>query len=187
MSYEDEDAAVEVAADGPTAPMLLTRRELAVLFSRDSRTIARWLEDGLPVAAAGKGRRPAKYDAAACVQWVIQREIASVAGTGEGLSPQQERGMLDRKRREELELKLRVRRGELVERETVEGEFAGCATATKARLRRVPAAVADRVVSTAREGAHAVKALLLAEIDEALLELARRGAGPEVSAVEPDA
>ncbi len=49
-----------------------------------------------------------------------------------------ERAALDRVRREELELKIQLRRSELVEADQVARELADAANAVKARLRRIP-------------------------------------------------
>src|SRR5688572_1398209 len=120
--------------------LFVTRLQLAKIFGKDPRTIARWLEEGMPVAQPGRGGKPSLFDVGACVRWVIQREVAAVMPDSEGVSPQQERARLDRQRREEIELRLKQRRGELVTVEEVARDFADCATAVKARLRRVPAA-----------------------------------------------
>lgn len=153
--------------------LLATRQQLAVIFAVDPRTIAKWLDEGLPVAARGRGGKASLYPIPACVQWVVKRERARVTEEAKALSPAQERAALDRVRREELELKMQVRRGELVEVDQVAREFADAANAVKARLRRIPDAVADRLVAQASRGPAPVKALLLVEIDDALRELAR--------------
>jgi len=153
---------------------LVTRVQLAQILQKDARTIARWLEDGLPVAVKGRGGRPSKYDLADCVPWVIERELqirsADTGGTESPLSPQAERAKLDHARRQELELKLRVRNGELVEVESIQAEYADIAVAVKSRLRAIPDAVADQI---AGRPAAAIKALLSSKIDDALHELAR--------------
>jgi phage terminase Nu1 subunit (DNA packaging protein) len=162
---------MRVTEKADKTPLLVTRVRLAGVFGKEPRTIARWLEDGLPVAQPGRPGKAALFDVGVCVQWVIQREVAAVVGDGEGLSPQHQRALLDRKRTEELELRIQVKRGALVPAEDVARDFADCATSVKARLRRVPSSVADRVVAIASQGPHAIKALLLGEIDEALREL----------------
>lgn len=149
---------------------LLTRPQLAEVFGKDPRTIAKWLDEGMPCAVKGRGGRPSRYSLPAVVQWVIERELQARGGDGEELSPQLERAKLDRLRRQELDLKLSVRRGELVEVAAVQAEYADLAAIVKARLRSIPNAIADLV---AGQSPAAVKALLLSKIDEALRELAR--------------
>ncbi len=82
-------------------------------------------------------------------------------------------------RARKLKLENDLREGQLVEVEKVRLEFAEIATTVKARLRAIPDAVADQVVSAASLGPAAIKGLLLARIDDALRELAR-GAAPTV-------
>lgn len=151
-------------------PLLVSRLEAARLLSVSARSVDRFVDEGMPVARRGKAGRAAAYDVRACFAWYLEREKASLVG--EDVSPQKARALLDLRRREELELKLQVRRGELMPIAEVARDFADFAVSVKARLRRIPDAVADRVV--AAEGPHAVKALLLTEIDAALEELAAK-------------
>lgn len=163
-------------------PLLFTRRQLSKVFAKDERTIARWLEDGLPCEVKGRGGRPSMYSLPACVEWVIHRELQAQGGAEDGkLSPQVERAKLDQRRREELEIKIQVRRGELVEAAAVRSEFADLAVAVRARLRAIPDAVADQLAGLTPA---ASKALLLARIDDALRELAR-GETAELQSAEP--
>lgn len=155
---------------------LFTRRGLAAAFDVHMQTVTGWEHDGMPVALRGARGRPSMYRLKDCIEWKTTRDIQALGGNGE-LSPQAERALLDRRRREDLELKIRERKGELVEVADVEREFADCAAAVKARLRRIPDAVADRVLTAG--GPHQVKAMLLAEIDDALLELSGRGDGED--------
>jgi phage terminase Nu1 subunit (DNA packaging protein) len=151
---------------------LFTRRGIASAFGVHMQTVTGWEQEGMPIALRGARGRPSMYRLPDCIEWKTTRDVKALGG-GEELSPQVEKALLDRKRREELELKILQRRGELVEVADVEREFEDCANAVKARLRRIPDAVADRVLTAG--GPHAVKALLLAEIDAALTELSERG------------
>jgi len=159
---------------------LFTRPQLAKIFQKDARTIARWIDDGLPVAVKGRGGRPSRYNLPDCVRWVLDRELQARSETGTDLSPQLERARLDQRRREELELRIRVRKGELVEVEAVQAEYADLAVVVKARLRAIPDAVADQLTG---QSPAAVKALLLTRIDDALRELAR---GVHIASVDED-
>lgn len=156
------------------SPVLVTRLQLADLLGVNPRTASRLLEEGLPVAKAGKGGAASLFDVKECFAWFLNRERAQLAGNEEGMSPQKARALLDQKRREELDLRLQVRRGELVPAADVHREFADAANQVKARLRRIPDATAERLIAAAAQGPLAVKALLLTEIDAALRELAER-------------
>ena len=157
------------------APGLFTRRGIAAAFDVHMQTVTGWEQDGMPVAMRGSRGRPSMYKLSECIEWKTRRDVLALGGGSEELSPQIEKALLDRKRREELELKIRERRGELVEIAEVEREFEDCANAVKSRMRRIPDAVADRVLTAG--GPHAVKAMLLAEIDAALSELSASGDG----------
>jgi hypothetical protein len=73
------------------------------------------------------------------------------------------------------QLEYEVRRGELIPVDDVLREFADAASAVKAKLRRIPDAIAHKLITAAKLGPNHVKALLLVEIDEALRELAKEG------------
>jgi phage terminase Nu1 subunit (DNA packaging protein) len=148
-----------------------TRIQLATILEVNVRTIDKFVDDGMPVLKRGSGGRPSIYGVQPCVQWFVDRQRAAL--TGEGLSPQQERALLDRVRREELELRLKVKRGELVAIAEVAQDFSECAAAVKARIRRIPDAMAERLAAAGTPAA--IKGLLLTAIDEALRELTDRG------------
>lgn len=149
------------------------RVPLARIFGIDPRTVNRLVDEGMPVARHGRGRQPAEYDVARCVQWYVERERAKLLGNKEGVSPQKERALLDRVRREEAQLRLRRASGELVPVDEAARDFNECAAAVKARMRRVPDGCIDRLLAAG--SVHQARAVLLAEIDEALRELAHRG------------
>jgi len=168
---------------GKSGANLFTRRGLASAFDVHMQTVTGWEQDGMPIALRGARGRPSMYRLKDCIEWKTTRDVQALGGAGE-LSPQAERALLDRRRREELEIKIRVRRGELVEAAEVERDFEDMASAVKARLRRIPDAVADRVLKVS--GPAEAKALLLAEIDAALTELSAhsddQGEGDESAA-----
>lgn len=168
-----------------TSLALVTRQQLAKVFKRDTRTIARWLEDAMPCAVKGRGGKPSMYSIPDCVEWLVQREIrAHTSEDGPVLSPAIEQARLNQKRTEELELKLKVRRGELVEKAAIIDEYVDLAVAVKSRIRAVPDAIADQLVGLSPG---AIKHLLLALLDEALQELARgMDVLPDVPADEDD-
>lgn len=175
LSRADDPEADETPAGKQRRPGLFTRPELAEAFSVHQQTITKWERDGLPIEIRGSRGRPTYYSLAACVQWRIERELLARGVGTDAVSPQNERALLDRMRREELEIRMRARRGDLVEIDAVRLEYSELATAVKARLRAIPDTVADQVIGVAQAGPAAIKALLLDRIDDALRELARGG------------
>lgn len=174
--------------DAAAPPGSFTRRQLAEAFRVHIQTVTGWEQDGLPVETRGGPGRPSFYSLPDCVQWRIERELLArgVGGEAGAISPQNERAMLDRKRREELELRMQKQRGELVSVDEAARDFADVANAVKSRLRRIPDAVADRLLAATADGPSAVKTMLLAEIDEALRELAARADELTSPAAEPE-
>lgn len=62
---------------GRTSKKLLVRRELAKALGCDQRTVAKFQDEGMPVAVRGRGGRPSKFNAAACVAWKTKRDTSS--------------------------------------------------------------------------------------------------------------
>jgi len=147
--------------------MTVSKSDLALLLGVSVNSIPRLTAQGMPGAVtAGGGRgKAAAFDAIACLAW--QRSELMTRNTAGGTPRDEYLKALTEKAR----LEVATRKGELVEVAEVEREFEDCANNVKSRLRRIPDAVADRVLTAG--GPAQVKALLLAEIDDALLELSR--------------
>lgn len=141
----------------------VSRTELAQLLSTSPDMISKYIAEGMPVLVTGNGRgRRTMLDLADILPWILSRKTGSA---------EEARTRKDNEMADKLALANQVTRGELVKVEVVAATFAECASTIKARLRRIPDAVADRVVKVKSQ--HDAKKLLLAEIDEALSELAR--------------
>lgn len=165
-----------------TAGLLVTRKQLADIFGAHMQTITKWEQEGMPVETRGARGKPSLYRSKACIEWYGRREAARGSDDPAALSPQAQRALLDEKRREDLDLRIRLRKGELIEVDEAARDLANVAAATKARLRRIPDGVAHQLVTVAQQGPAAVKTMLLTEIDEALRELAGHGESTESAA-----
>ena len=144
----------------------VTRTQLAAIVGCTPDRISRYISEGLKTLKTGGGRgHVTVLDLGVAVRWILNRR----AGTLD-----QARTRLAVAQAEKTERENRVRASQLVEVAEVTRDFTDCANTLKARLRRIPDAIADRVVTASAGGPHAVKALLLTEIDEALRELAKR-------------
>jgi phage terminase Nu1 subunit (DNA packaging protein) len=153
---------------------LVTRREMSELLDVHMATITAWERSGLPIEVRGRRGIPSQYDMAAVLDWHVRR--ARPAGqAGEAVCGATEKALLDRRKREEIELKLRLRAGELVEVAAVQAEFVDIATRVKSRLRALPSSIAEQLVSAAASGPAVVKTMLLSHVDQVLRELAREG------------
>jgi phage terminase Nu1 subunit (DNA packaging protein) len=154
---------------------LVTRRELARRLPCDPRTVARWQEEGLPVAKRGRGGRPSLYDEAAVRAWLTTRE--------ETARQQAPDFTASRARKElaqaiEAEQRVAIRASKLIPIEDVDRLWSGQVAAIRARLLAWPTALADRIHRVAAlEGAAGVEQLLQEIVYDALRELAA-GAAP---------
>ena len=141
----------------------VSRTELAHLLSTSPDMISKYIAEGLPVLVTGNGRgRRTMLDLADVLPWILARKTGSA---------EEARTRKDNEMADKLALANKVTRGELVKVEVVAAQFVEIASNVKARLRRIPDAIADRVVKV--KSTHAAKKLLLGEIDEALAELSR--------------
>ena len=170
---------VQSVAKRKAFQLLVTRAELAAMFGCSQRQIsALEAERVLQPAVRGRGGRASRFAVKSCLQAYLRRERA-FAGGRDGESPQQARAWLDKRRAEEIELRLTARRKALMPADEITRSFNECAAAVRARLHRVPEDVAERVVAARADGPHAIKRILLAEIDSALRELAAKANAPD--------
>lgn len=109
-------------------PMIITGQEqVAEMFGKAPKTIVEWQAQGMPVAERGGPGVPSQYDAAACIAWLVEREVAKVQGE----SP---RDRLFRLQAEELELKLAEKRGQLIPASAVEPRLEAAIVAAREQL-----------------------------------------------------
>lgn len=161
---------------------LLTRLEVAYRLGVNPQTVTKWIEEGLPVAERGKGRRPSRYDESSVRRWVAAREKA-VEGqrpsgrppSGDGDAPNL---IASRARKElaqaiEAEQRVALRAGKLIPIEDVDKLWSGQVAAVRARLLSWPTALSDRIHRVAViEGPAGVERVLLEATHDLLRELA---------------
>lgn len=145
----------------------VTRQQLATIIGRSPDYVSRCIAAGLPTVSTGSGRgQKTILHLPTAWAWLTRQD---------GITLDQARTRLAVAQADKTELETAARRGEFVEVATVAREWADMGGRVKARLRAVPAAVADRAVAAAVGGSAAVHALLLDAIDGALRELAAEG------------
>lgn len=150
---------------------LVTRTELAEKLGCDPRTIAKWLEQGLPVADRGRGGRPSLYDPAAAQQWLAARNAA--AQKGEATDLLRERARRERAQALLAEQALEIRRRDLLPRDEVEKSWAAEVAAVRTLLLAMPTTLAEQVCRVAMtEGIAGVEELLQNAVHDVLRELA---------------
>lgn len=161
---------------------LLTRLEVAYRLGVNPQTVTKWIEEGLPVAERGKGRRPSRYEESSVRRWVAAREKAiegqrpgGRAPGGDGDAPNL---IASRARKElaqaiEAEQRVALRAGKLIPVEEVDKLWSGQVAAVRARLLSWPTALSDRLHRVAvTEGPAGVERVLFELTHDALRELA---------------
>jgi phage terminase Nu1 subunit (DNA packaging protein) len=158
----------------PTPPKLLTRIELAAVLHMKPRTLAHWLEEGMPVAERGKAGRPSRYDETDVRAWMAARNAAAVQASQGGCAT-----FADARMRKELaqaaeaEQRVAMRAGRLLAVEEVDRVWSAQVAAVRSTLLALPTALADRLHRAAvTAGPAAVETALQAAIYDALRELA---------------
>lgn len=143
----------------------LSLTQLSELTGSNLRTVAKRLREAGVETSRTDGRT---------LYFDPRVALPVVLGSGEGLNPAAQKARLDSARADSEELKLRVRRGELIEAAAVFHGWAAMALAWKNRIRAVPAAATIRVSGFSKAQARQFRALL----DETLTELADGKATP---------
>jgi phage terminase Nu1 subunit (DNA packaging protein) len=107
----------------------LTQKQIADIHGVTTRTVRRWLDDGLPVNDDGS------YDASGTISWRLSRESSN---------PAKERADLDAARRRKLELEIEKLEGSQVSADEAREFIANMTSRARARLLAVPASAAGR-------------------------------------------
>lgn len=156
----------------------LTRVKLAKALGCNPRTIAKWLEDGMPVARRGRGGRPSLYDPEACAAW-RESKIEAVVGTpAGGLNWSHERARKERAQAVLAEQLAASRAQDLLPKADVERAWGTLVAAARTKLLTLPQTLADRITRVATlEGEAGVERVLEGVVDEVLAELS--GQPPE--------
>jgi phage terminase Nu1 subunit (DNA packaging protein) len=150
---------------------LLTKRELAEALDCDVRTIAKWQDEGLPVAVRGRGGRGSQYDEAACRAWKQVRD--ETAAGDEPVDLVRERARLARAQAVLAEQKYAVNARQLLPADEVERAWSAEQAAVRAKLLALPQAFADRLHRAAvKKGVAGADAAIREMVDEVLSELA---------------
>jgi len=158
----------------------LTRMELAKALECNPRTIAKWQEEGLPVATRGRGGRASRYDETLVRAWLAARDEAS-----------RQEGALDlateRARKEHWQGLLaeqlhKARERELLPRVDVEKAWGSEVAAVRTKLLAWKTTLADRVCRAATLGGEAAVERVL---EEAVREVLRELSGDAAATQAP--
>jgi phage terminase Nu1 subunit (DNA packaging protein) len=130
-------------------PPRLTRIALASALGCDVRTIAKWQDEGMPVAVRGRGGRASLYDEEACRAWKIIRDQATASADGPIGNGMRERARKERAQAQLAEQLYAVRAGDLLPASEVEKRWAAEISAARAVILTSYTTAADRVFRAA--------------------------------------
>jgi phage terminase Nu1 subunit (DNA packaging protein) len=149
---------------------LLTRVELSRELGCDPRTVAKWIEEGLPVHTRGRGGRASLYSLKSAREWKRQRDESSTSVGA--LDPHQERARRDRAQALLAEQQLRTRERELLPATEVQKAWSAEVSAVRAQALAIPTTYADRIHRAATlDGVAGVERELRAAVHGFLREL----------------
>lgn len=118
--------------------LVIGQDQIADMMGVARQTIVQWQEDGFPVAVQGGPGTPSKYESAACIRWLVDREVRKVQAE----SP---KDRLYRLQADDLELKLAEKRGQLVQAAAIEPGMKAAVVAARERIRNEPARLAAKL------------------------------------------
>lgn len=121
----------------------VTARQLAQALGVHTRTVDKFVSDGMPVAKRGRGGRPSRYDLDECQAWKAAREAAAAQDGPVDLA--RERARKERAQALLAEQLYDVRSRKLVAVEDVEKAWTAEITAARAVILASYTAAADRV------------------------------------------
>lgn len=172
-AWQTDEQAAAVMRRQARPGHLLTRSALAVTLDCNPRTIAKWTEEGLPVARRGRGGSPSLYSEPECRKWLKARRAADGAAPEEG---RQARARLDRAQAVLFEHQYAERLRSLLSRTEADAVWSSEVASLKARLMAWPAQMSERLhrLAVGDGGLLLVEATLEEEIHALLQELATR-------------
>lgn len=149
---------------------MLTTRELAARIPCAVRTIAKWMDEGLPVEQRGRGGRPNKFNESAVRKWLAKYTAAQKPGVVGAVA--QERARKERAQAILAEQTFQMRARKLLPVEEVEKLWSAEVTAVRAVILSSYTTHADRVHRAAiLEGVVGVEEALKDLAHEVLREL----------------
>lgn len=115
---------------------IVGQENIASIFGVTPRTITEWQACGMPVAVQGGPGVPGEYNSDECIRWLVEREVKKVQG------PEAPKDRLARLQGDELEMKLGIGRGKLIDAAAVEPVMRAAIVSARERIRNEPARLA---------------------------------------------
>jgi len=150
--------------------MIEGQETIADVFGVAPKTIVEWQEQGFPVAVRGGPGVASQYDSAACIRWLVEREVRKAA------APESSKDRLHRVQAERIEMELARERGQLVPADAIEPLWRSAVLNAREFLRGEPMRLAALLIGKDRD---AMEQTLREAFDEFLRRLANWRADPE--------
>lgn len=131
------------------------------------KTIIAWQADGFPVKVRGGPGVPSEYDSAACIRWLVDREIAKV-------QTETPANRLARVKADSIEMDNLERRGLLIRADAIEPKLKAAFLAAREMWQNEPARLAHEVHGKKPQDAEAI---LAGAFDAFLVKLSQWGGG----------
>ena len=124
--------------------MIIDDDGMADLFGVSTRTVHTWITEGIP---SFKENNKRFFEAKQAVDWYVAKKIQKLTANPAGmiLDPAQERAALDRARREQIDLALEQKRGEVAPIVALEWALSSACSQIAAVLETIPAKLKRRM------------------------------------------
>jgi len=149
----------------------VNRNQLALLFDKSLVTIDSWIRRGMPFVQEGCRSQEWKFDVSQVAKWREEQAIANALGNMGDVEIEEARRRKIAAEAGILEITLKAKQGEVIERAEVEKGLMHAYTMIKQRLRTIPERIVPQLMGESNE--QYVREMLLDEIDDALLELSQ--------------
>lgn len=150
-------------------------QSLCDLFGGTRPTWKRRIEAGMPclVRRAANEGKPHEFDSVAVHHWLVAQATGRPGGD---LDPQQERALLDRARRREVELRLQEREGVLIPADRVEETWIRLVHTFRARMLILPSKLSPLLARESDAGV--ISGIIEGMLYEAMTELSEADVEP---------
>jgi phage terminase Nu1 subunit (DNA packaging protein) len=154
---------------------LVNKPQLATIFNKSLYTIDAWLRRGMPFVERGDKTTEWKFDSGEVGNWREEQAIAVALGNMGDVEIEEARRRKIAAEAGILEITLKAKQGEFIDRDEVETGLMHAYTMIKQRLRTIPERIVPQLMGESNE--QYVREMLLDEIDDALLELSQADYG----------
>ncbi len=157
-------------------PIIISTQDLCELWALSAQTIGRYVSDGMPKHGAGQ------FDLNRCWAWRLEQMKTKVDFHGEKLDYMAERAGLTKAQRQEKEIDVSLRKGEIMTLDEVKRIWGGLLLAFKQKILILPTKLPSRLAACQNQ--NEIKQLLDDECREALRELSEMDARSFVTAAK---